>query len=86
MSACGKRLGCLLTTGLFGLVVGGRFSDETDNRGGVPGKLKWMVLGRKREAMKTVMLGKGVSDQNRAGVKQCDEGRLCGKSDKLLSS
>jgi hypothetical protein len=47
MSLCGKRLGCRLTTGRFGLVVGGRFSDETDRRGGVPGKLKWMVLGRK---------------------------------------
>ncbi len=54
MSACGKRLGCRLTTGRFGLVVGGRFSDETDRRGGVPGRLKWMVLGRKLQASQNI--------------------------------
>jgi len=31
--------------------------DGTEVLGGVPGSVKWMVLGRKSEAIKTVMLG-----------------------------
>lgn len=53
-----KRLGCRFrgSVRFFALRIG-LFSDEVERRGGVPGRLKWIVFGRNREAMKTVMMG-----------------------------
>jgi hypothetical protein len=45
---------------LCGFSTGTRFGcffEETEPRGGVPGRVKWMVFGRNREAIKTVMVG-----------------------------
>lgn len=41
-----KRLGCLTGGAGFPGFLGCRFS-EAEPRGGVPGSVKWMVLGRK---------------------------------------
>jgi hypothetical protein len=52
-----NKLGALPSTRGFLVSVGGCDRPDTEPRGGVPGRLKWTVLGRKSDAMKIVMMG-----------------------------
>lgn len=69
-----NKLGCLSTTLAAGL-RGAFRSKEVESRGGVPGRVKWMVLGRKLAAQDCQFLARVCASVLRGrGLIWCTEG------------